>query len=141
MKTLREQHKLSQSQMADLFDLKTSNIKSYESTTFPRMETLVKIMEHFKVDMNKFMTLDMQKQSVYFGKETNMNEEVRNLKRDLFFSTGLTDKQQFAFLNGLGLEELKKHYMVLFKSKEHLVRELAELQERYIRLLEKVRRI
>ncbi|NQZ77277.1 MAG: helix-turn-helix transcriptional regulator [Ekhidna sp.] len=141
MKLLREQHKLSQQQMADLFDLNVSSIKSYEGSSFPKIEVIVQITQYFKVDMNKFMTLDMQKHSVYQGEKTNINEEVRNLKRDLFFHTGLNEKQQFAFLEAMDLEELKKHYMVLFKTKEHLVRELSELQEKYIKLLEKVKRI
>ena len=136
LKTLRERYNLSQADFAKLFGLSVSNVKSYENASYPKLDVLLRIMEHFSIDLKKFHDTDMEKHSVFVG-EGNVAEENRSKELDIFFNTGLINEERFAFLEAVDLKEIKKRYVKLYLSKELLLKDWTELLDKYNRLLEK----
>ncbi|TZF92788.1 helix-turn-helix transcriptional regulator [Chryseobacterium panacisoli] len=61
IKTIRQIKGLSQKAFADLFDLNRGVISSYEEgRAEPKIETILKVANHFNLDLDKFLTETLQ---------------------------------------------------------------------------------
>ena len=135
IKTLRTQHNLSQDGFGRLFDLSKSNVKSYEGGAFPKLEKFIQIMDHFGLDPSKFVLLDMETQSVRREREGN---EPRDEEIKRFVASGLTDEDQYKYLDDFTPEQLKEIFIKTSKAKEGLLQENLAIKDKYMALLEKI---
>ena len=101
----------------------------------PKLEVIAEIMSHFDIDFTKFVNLDMQKHSVSTG-STMTKEQERQRDIDFLKDGGLNDSQEFAYLEDLGIEELRKLYIKQVKANRALLVERGELFEKYVVLQE-----
>lgn len=88
IKTIRQVKGLSQKAFADLFDLNRGVISSYEEgRAEPKIETILKVANHFNLNLDKFLTETLQAnqlgsvsstdQLMLFPELTHQNEETR----------------------------------------------------------------
>lgn len=60
IKKIRSVHGLSQQQFAEIFDMKRATVGAYEEQrSNPKMETVIKIANHFSIDMEDLMTKEL----------------------------------------------------------------------------------
>ena len=136
LRLLREKHKFSQEQFAELFGLSKANIQSYEKKNYPKIEMLLTITDYFNIDVKKFIQLDMATHSVYLDDTNNMSELEREKHIAAMLQTNVDRKAKFAYLDNFSTEDLKKMYIELFEQKEHLSIEWTTLLDKYNRRLE-----
>ena len=134
LKKLRADFDLSQEKFARLFDLSQSNVKSYERGVFPKPEKFIEIMDHFSLDPSKFISCDMERQSVY--RDTVVNEQSRDQILDNYVNSGLSETDKFRFYDDFTIDQLKELLIKTTTTKEQLLKENLDLKEKYIQLLE-----
>ncbi|MEO9870332.1 MAG: helix-turn-helix transcriptional regulator [Ekhidna sp.] len=137
MKTLRTKNGFSQEEFARMFSLSKSNINSYESGTFPKIETYIQMMDYYDLDPSKFINLDMEKHSLRRSDDSSKDDEKLSQTIDAWVDQGISVDNQFGFLENLSKDDIKKLYIKQFKAKEDLLKENLELNSKYIKLLEK----
>ncbi|WP_109831926.1 helix-turn-helix domain-containing protein [Reichenbachiella versicolor] len=133
LKTLREQHKLSQEVFGEYFGLTRENIKSYESGTAMKIEKFDEIMSQYNLDHNKFIRLDMAFHDVSKGATSTQpnNKDVRE-------TDFITERERFGYLDDISEDKLKKMLKALIQSKEDLNKQLFDCQNTIIELQKKL---
>ncbi|MDW3195474.1 MAG: helix-turn-helix transcriptional regulator [Cytophagales bacterium] len=127
LKRLREENGYTQGAFATLLGLTRSNINSYESGNYPKLETFIRIMDHFNLDPSKFVNLDMEKASVQRSDQEGDGD--RGAVIDLFFQGDLNKTDQFQYLDEYSEKDLKELLIESLLAKQILVKENMRLKE------------
>lgn len=135
IKTLRTQLNLSQEAFGLLFDLSKSNVKSYESGFFPKLEKFIQIMDHFALDPSKFILLDMETESVRRSDQSTDDSREEMINR--FVTSGVAKQDQFKYLDDFTPAQLKDLLIKTTQAKEELLKENLSIKDKYTALLEK----
>ncbi len=102
LKKIRSVHGLSQQQFAEMFDLKRATLGAYEEgRSNPKMETLMKIANHFSLDLEELLTKELTvNRLLKFNEHITVTSDA--LKNEAFDAIPcVTTKYKIDFLKAL----------------------------------------
>lgn len=102
LKKIRSVHGLSQQQFAEMFDLKRATLGAYEEgRSNPKMETVIKIANHFSLDIEDLLTKELTvNRLLKFNEHITVRSE--GLQNEAFPQIPcLTKRQKVAFIEAL----------------------------------------
>lgn len=136
LKTLRQRYKLTQERFGNLFGLNQPQIRSYEAGSDPGTAKVVEITEHFGLDPVKFVQFDMELVDVSKSDQHPSSDESTLEK--IVDIPGIQNISKYSFVDELPEEKINKLCKDLLLEKDELAKERLLMQNRIIKLQEKL---
>ncbi|MEO1053828.1 MAG: hypothetical protein AAFX87_24535 [Bacteroidota bacterium] len=130
---------LSMSAFGKVFELTKGQVDSYEKSSQPKIEKYLEILNHFKIDPEKFATLDMRVHNVFKNNDMQEEDSLSNAKNRQGIP-GLSEDQELRFLDDIeNIEELKHIFRQEWRMNKELKAENQFLSWKVIKLSDELR--